>query len=362
MKRSCVVIALVLAACARSNASTKPEPAAAASASAAPASAAVDAVRVVLRKLDSKARLEGELFPFEAVAIHARANGFVASVPVDRGSRVKSGQLLAALVAPELATQRAEAEAKVQADKSTFDRLSAAAKTEGAVAGHDVELAQAALRAAQAHVQTLRAMEQYLTMTAPFAGVVTERNVHPGALVGPQAGAASPMLRLEQVDKLRLTVPVPENLVGVIDEGSAAKFSVRAWPGESFSGTTRRISHSVEPRTRAMMVELDVDNADGRLAPGMFADVEWPVRRSRPTPFVPAGAIVQSTEKTFVVRIQDGTIEHVPVQRGSTAGDLVEVFGALNEGDLVARRGSEELRAGARVAVRMPGQGDAKSK
>jgi hypothetical protein len=111
-----------------------------------------------------------------------------------------------------------------------------------------------------------------------------------------------------------------------------------------------------------MMVELDVDNADGRLAPGMFADVEWPVRRSKPTPFVPPGAIVQSTEKTFVVRIKDGAVEHVPVQRGSTAGDLVEVFGALDEGDLVAKRGSEELRHGARAGVRMPGQGEGKGK
>jgi membrane fusion protein, multidrug efflux system len=356
MKRSCIVLVLALGACAPNNVTTKPEPAA----SAAPASVEIEAVRVVLRKLDTKAHLEGEMLPYEAVAIHARANGFVASVPVDRGTRVKKGQVLATLVAPELAAQRAEAEAKVQGDRSTFDRLGAASKTEGAVAGHDLELAHAALNADQARVQTLRVMEQYLTVSAPFDGVVTERNVHPGALVGPQAGmAAIPMLRIEQVNKLRLTVPVPENLVSVIDEGSVAKFSVRAWPGESFTGTTRRLSRSVEPRTRAMMVELDVDNADGKLAPGMFADVEWPVRRSKTTTFVPPSAIVQSTEKTFVVRIKDGVVEQVPVQRGSTAADLVEVFGALGEGDLIARRGSEELRTGAHVAVRATG-GDGK--
>lgn len=349
MKRSTVVLALALAACARSNASTKPEPAA----STASSSADVEVVRVTARKLDTKARLEGELYAYEAVAIHARASGFVANVPVDRGTRVKKGQLLASLTAPELAAQRAEAEAKVQADRSTFDRLKAASKTEGAVAGHDIELAEAALHADQARVQTLRTMEQYLTVTAPFDGVVTERNVHPGALVGPQVGTATPMFRVEQVDKLRLTVPVPESLVGLIDEGAAAKFSVRAWPGEPFTGTTRRVARSVEPRTRAMMVELDVDNADGKLSPGMFAEVEWPVRRSKPTLFVPPSAVVQSTEKTFVVRIKDGVVEQVPVQRGSAAADLVEVFGALGEGDLVARRGSEELRSGARVAVRV---------
>jgi RND family efflux transporter MFP subunit len=317
-----------------------------------PVVADVEGVRVVARKLDTKVHLEGELSPYEAVSIHARANAFVATVPVDRGSRLKKGQLLASLVAPELQAQRAEAEAKAQADRSTLSRLRAAARTEGAVAVHDVELAEGALHAEEARVQTLRSMEQYLTVTAPFDGVVTERNIHPGALVGPQAGMATPMFRFEQVDKLRLTVPVPESLVSVVDEGATASFSVRAWPGERFSGITRRVSHSVEPRTRAMMVELDVENGDGRLTPGMFADVVWPVRRSKPTLFVPASAIVQSTEKTFVARLRDRDVEQVPVQRGAAVEDLVEVFGALNEGDLVARRGSEELRPGTQVTVR----------
>jgi RND family efflux transporter MFP subunit len=357
VKRSIVLaMALASAGCGRGDAGTRPAP----SATAAPAAAAVevDLVRVVARKLDARAHLEGELAPHEAVAIHARANGFVAAVPVDRGSRVKKGQLLAALAAPELAAQRAEAEVKAQADRTTFERLRAASKTEGAVAGNDLALAEAALRAGEARVQTLRTMEQYLTVSAPFDGVVTERNVHPGALVGPQAGTATPMFRLEQVAELRLTVPVPENLVSVIDEGAVASFSVRAWPGERFSGTTRRVSHSVEARTRAMMVELDVDNADGRLSPGMFADVEWPVRRSKPTLFVPPGAIVQSTEKTFVARIKDGVVEQVPVQRGATMGELIEVFGALAEGDALAQRGSEELRAGVRITVRAPAGGE----
>jgi RND family efflux transporter MFP subunit len=348
---------LALAACGRAT-STQPEPAATAPA----ATAELEVVRVVAKKLDTKAHLEGELTPYEAVAIHARANAFVTSVPVDRGSRVKKGQLLASLTAPELSAQRAEAEARVQADRSTFERLRAASKTEGAVAGHDVELAEASLHADQARVETLRTMEQYLTVSAPFDGVVTERDVHPGALVGPQAGMATPMFRLEQVDTLRLTVPVPESLVSVIDEGALATFSVRAFPEERFSGTTRRISRSVDPRTRAMMVELDVANADGRLAPGMFADIEWPVRRSRATLFVPPGAVVQSTEKTFVARIVDGVVEQVAVQRGTAMGDLIEVFGALAEGDQVARRGSEELRTGVRVRVRAAGEADAGGK
>jgi hypothetical protein len=113
-----------------------------------------------------------------------------------------------------------------------------------------------------------------------------------------------------------------------------------------------RISHSVDAKTRSMSVELDVDNTDGRLAPGMFADVVWPVKRNAPSLFVPQGAIVQSTERTFVARIKDNVVEQVTVQRGNTQGDLVEAFGGLRDGDFVAKHGSEELRAGMRVEIR----------
>jgi hypothetical protein len=103
-----------------------------------------------------------------------------------------------------------------------------------------------------------------------------------------------------------------------------------------------------------MPVELDVDNADGRLAPGMFANVVWPVKRATPSLFVPPSAIVQSTERTFVARVKDGTVEQVPVARGIAQGDLVEVFGALAAGDTIAKRGSEDLRNGLRVQIKGP--------
>jgi hypothetical protein len=102
-----------------------------------------------------------------------------------------------------------------------------------------------------------------------------------------------------------------------------------------------------------MAVELDVDNAAGRLTPGMFVNVEWPLKRPTETLWVPPSAVVQSTERTFVDRIRDGNIEQVPVQRGTVTPSLVEVFGALQAGDTVARRGSEELRPGMHVEARL---------
>jgi membrane fusion protein, multidrug efflux system len=147
--------------------------------------------------------------------------------------------------------------------------------------------------------------------------------------------------------------------VGGIAEGVPATFSVRTFPGVKFTGVTRRVAQSLDTRTRSMPVELDVDNADGRLAPGMFATVVWPVKRAAPSIFVPPSAIVQSTERTFVVRVTDGTTEQVPVQRGITQGDLIEVFGALQAGDRVARRGSEDLRNGQHVQARQARTSDA---
>lgn len=349
-----VGVACALIACngARSDSSHSPPPSASAPAAAA-APGAIEVVPVVAKPLDTTMMLEGELAPYERVAIFARANGFVSQVLVDRGSHVKQGQLLVTIVAPELGAQRAEAQAKLQGDKSTFDRLKAAAQTPGAVAGHDLELAEAALQSDQARLDSVRAMEQYLALTAPFEGVVTERNVHPGALVGPQGGGtATPLLRIEQVHKLRLTVAVPETLVGGIAEGVTATFSVRTYPGVKLAGVTKRVARSIDPRTRSMPVELDVDNADERLAPGMFASVVWPVKRTTPSLFVPPSAIVQSTDRTFVARVKDGTVEQVPVQRGVTQGDLIEVFGALQAGDVVAKRASEDLRNGLHVEMR----------
>jgi RND family efflux transporter MFP subunit len=353
--RAVVVSLMVLGAIGCKGARGDTDPPAAPSPAPSAPTANIEVVQVVSKPLDTVTHLEGELAPYESVALHARANGYVSRVLVDRGSRVKQGALLVSLVAPELGAQRAEAQAKLIGDTSTLDRLTAASQTPGAVAGHEVELAQATVEADRARLEALRATEQYLVVTAPFDGVITERNVHPGALVGPQAGSnAPPMVRIEQVSTLRLTVPVPEVFVGAIAEGATATFTVRAFPGAKFTGVTSRIAHSVDEKTRSMPVELDVDNGDGRLAPGMFADVAWPVKRSSPSLFVPPGAVAQSTERTFVARVKDGVVEQVPVQRGATQGDLVEVFGGLSPGDTIARRATEDLKNGTHVQTRAP--------
>ena len=342
------------------------------------AQAPVDVVRVISKAVERQVKLPGEFQPYLAVSIYAKLTGFVKRVAVDRGSTVKEGQVLVLLEAPEmqaqileaqskaqaLGLQRAEAEAKLAAAQSTYDHLKAAAATPGVVAENDVivaqktaEAAQALVRsyedsikAAQAQVQSVKDLEEYLTLKAPFDGIITERNVHPGALVGPGSGS-TPLLRLHQVSRLRLVVAVPEALVGAMVKGARMPFTVPAYPGETFYGVVNLMGHDLEEKTRTMAVELDVRNPDLRLGAGMYPEVLWLVRRPQPSLLLPPTTIVTTTERTFVIRVKDGVVEWVNVNRGSRVGDLVEVFGPLKEGDVIVRRGTDELREGAKVTV-----------
>jgi membrane fusion protein (multidrug efflux system) len=373
----------------------------------------VTVAEVVSLELNRRLRLPGELQPFQDVAIYAKVPGFVESINVDRGSVVRSGQLLARLRAPELDAQRSEAEArsraaqsqrveaaarvnsaraqrleaeaKLAAEEATYQRLKSASTTPGAVAGNDVEVSLRSVEAGRARVRLwgenekaaqaqLKALEEneralgeaartsqnieaYLRITAPFQGVITERNVHPGSLAGTACGqSASPMLRLQQVSRLRLVVAVPESEVTGVTSGTNVSFTVPAMPGEQFTGVVRRISHALDAKTRTMPVELDVNNSSGKLAPGMFPELMWPARRPRPSLFVPPAAVATTTERTFVIRVREGQVEWVDVKRGvamnQPGGDLVEVFGDLAPGDQIAARGTDELRPGLRVAVK----------
>jgi len=353
-------------------------------AQAAPAAApTVEVTKVMSRKLALTVRLPGELQAYESVAVFPKLTAFVDWIGVDRGSRVKTGQLMVRLVAPEIVAQRGEAQSKLQAvvaqrseseaklasDASTYEKLKAASATPGVVAGNDLDVAQKLVEgnrarlegareseeAARAALKSVADIQDYLQVRAPFAGVITERNVHPGALVGPASGSGInvPLLRVEKVDRLRLVVPVPEKYVAGMTEGARVEFSVPAFPNQNFSGTIARIAHAVDVKTRTMPVELDVVNSQGRLASGMFPEVLWPVRRSEATLFVPASAVTRTTEATFVVRIRNGAAEWVNVRTGELDGKLIEVFGDLHNDDEVASRGTDELRPGTRVTAKV---------
>ena len=369
----------------------------------------VPASRVVSKDVDRQLRLPGELRAYQDVAIYPKVQGFLETINVDRGSVVKRGQVLIRMSAPELASrsaeaqarvgatkgqrlemearvrsvreQRSEAAAKLIADEGTYRRLKAASATPGVVAENDVDIARQNVEADKAHIRLLeeneraaqavvqsqsenekaavssatsvRDIESYLRIQAPFDGIVTERNVDKGSLAGPASGGSgAPMLRIQQISKLRLVIAVPEADVSGITRGDRINFTVPAYLGETFSGVVARISHTLDEKTRTMPVEVDVINDSARLAPGMFPEVVWPAKRLQPSLFVPASAIAVTTERTFVVRLRNGSVEWVDVKRGVSLGELVEVFGDLADNDVVATRGTDELRVGVRVNVK----------
>ncbi|MEZ5352802.1 MAG: efflux RND transporter periplasmic adaptor subunit [Bryobacteraceae bacterium] len=333
----------------------------------------IETATVVSQATGRISRLPAEIYPFQRTEVRARLTAFVEEVLVDRGSYVKSGDVLVKLSAPEIAAQiaearskvsavearRAEAEAKLAAAEVSRNHLEAAAATPGVVTGQEVELSRksvdsargvlealdAQAAAARAAIAPLEQMQEYLEIKAPYDAIVTERIVHPGALAAPDRNSP-PLLVIEQQSRLRVVVAVPEADVASMARGARVNFRVPAYPGANFSGAIARIPNTIDPKTRTMPVELDAVNAGGRLAPGMYAEADWPIRRRGASLLVPSTAVTTTTDRSFVIRVTGGRAEWVDVAKGQATGDLVEVFGNLRAGDVVVKRASDEIRDG----------------
>ena len=305
--------------------------------------------------------LPGELKAFEEVAIYAKVNSFVKEVLVDRGSPVKKGQDLVLLDAPELDAQYHEAEERLRSRESTlrstvsyYKRLLQTSRVPGTVSQNDLEQAEAKMTSDSSEVSALRSafrsvseLRNYLVVKAPFDGMISERNIHPGALVGPGGkGSDLPMLRLEEEGKLRLIIAVPEIHTAAIHDKQEVMFVVRAYPADTFHAVVSRISGSLDIRTRSELIEMDVPNTGHRLLPGMYAEVELPISRSEPSFIVPASAVLSNTEGLFIIRVAAGKAERIPVIKGNEAAGKTEVFGALNENDSIVEEASEQIREG----------------
>jgi len=346
------------------------------SAAPAPGAVTVTTVPVTSRKLETTISLPAQLTPYEQVDIYPKVTGFVQTITVDRGSRVRRGQLLVKLTAPELLSQRSQAEAAVRAaqsqletaqaklasDDGTYHHMVEAAKTPGVLAENDVAVvgqtvsadkgvvdsANQEIAAAKEALKSVTQTESYLTITAPFDGVVTTRNLHPGALVGPASGAngAKPILQIMDDRHLRLPVPVPEAQVAKMRTGQLVTFTVPEYPGQTFRAPLQRVSREIDEKSRTMLVELDVKNSDEKLSPGSFTNVSWPLERGYPTLFVPATAVTSDQQHTFVIRVRSGKAEWVTVQTGQILKGEIEVFGDLTAGDEVVKAASDAIHIG----------------
>jgi RND family efflux transporter MFP subunit len=344
-----------------------------------PATAAV--TNVARRDLNNGLTLAGEFKPFQAIDVHAKVAGYIRQIYVDVGDHVKRGQTIAVLEVPELAAQVAGADAAVRAAQeqirraqgdlqrsksmhdaahSAYVRLKSAADSRaGLVAQQDVDDAQAKdvglegqvasaeaelsgakqqLEVAQASQKQYKAMADYTHITAPFAGVVTNRYADTGALVA--AGTSSstqaiPVVRLAETSKLRLVLPVPESAARQVHLGDQVTVNVQVL-SENFVGKVARFSDALDMQTRTMQTEIDVENRNGRLIPGMYAETQLALQPKKGVLTIPLQAVTRNSDDATVYAVNaQNAIEERHVTLGADDGINIEVLSGLSELDRV---------------------------
>jgi membrane fusion protein, multidrug efflux system len=307
-------------------------------------------------------KLPAMLAAFLQVSIFPKVNGYVTSVRVDVGSHVHQGDLLMTLEAPELVQAVVQAKEKYSQaianytiDRENYQRLDEASHTPGAISPMDLATHKAKAQAdsalansEKANWQLQQAMMDYLQVRAPFAGVISIRNVHPGALVD-ASNKSVPMLELKQVDHLRLQVDIPETISATLRKNDTISFYVAAMPGKRMTARIVRISDNINMQYRTERVEADIYNKDEILAPGMYADVIFDSKGNRNALAVPPGAVVTSTEAKYVVVIRNGKTVKVNVSTGNENNQLMEIVGDVKAGEQVIVPANDEIKEGIEV-------------
>lgn len=291
--------------------------------------------------------LPGETAPQETAAIAARASGYVEKRFVDIGTPVKAGQVLAIIKAPELDRQVAQAQATLAQARANLDLARVRAHRSGGLVGGGAvsrqdfdtdRITQAARKAEQAAADAALAetaqRRDYTTIKAPFNGVVTVRNVEAGDLVSADSPGGAPLFVVARTDTLRVRVHVPQENAPAIAEGTPVTISVPDRPDMKMAGKVTRTGFSLERGSRMLPVEIEIDNADNRLAAGLYTMVHFAVPRTTPTIMIPAEALIYGADGLSVATVDPA--HHVRLHKvviGRDFGDTLEVLSGLNEGE-----------------------------
>jgi RND family efflux transporter MFP subunit len=351
--------------------------------------------RVERRSFDNTLTIAGEFKPFQDVDVHAKIAGYIRKIHVDVGDHVKEGQTLAVLEIPELTAQLAGADAAVRraqeeirraqsdveraqsthaAAHSAYARLKQAAESRaGLVAQQEVDDSQAKdleseaqvssaraalssaqqqLEVAQANQQQFTALSNYSRIVAPFAGVVTNRYADTGALI--QAGTSSstqamPVVRLAQTSKLRLVLAIPESVAAQIHLGDPVKVRVEALQ-QDIEGKVSRFADSLDRQTRTMETEIDFDNRDGHLIPGMYAETRLSLREKKDALTIPLEAVTRNGNDATVLAVNaQNIVEERHVRLGLEDENRVEIVSGLTDGERVIIGNRSEFHNGQKI-------------
>ena len=336
--------------------------------------------------------LPGETQPFDSANIYARATGYISERKVDIGSRVKAGDLLVHIAAPDLDQQLAQANAQLgqvraallqaqsnvtqseanlnlakvnlgraaalvgqgfetlqNRDQLVANQASQSANLDAAKAG--VKVADANVEAQQAAIDRLKALTSFEDVKAPFDGVVTVRNVDLGDLVNADSSTGTPMFTVEKEDILRVMVQVPQNSAIGVRDGLEAKISVPQMPGRTFVGEVTRSSSALQSSARTLTVEVDVPNQANVLRAGLYAYVSLAIPRIHPDIVLPSETLIFDQEGTHVAVVADDKIKMVPIHIARDFGTSIEIDQGPDKGAEVVLNPSASLREGSKVKV-----------
>jgi RND family efflux transporter MFP subunit len=359
------------------------------------------------RNIGTTLTIAGEFKPFQDVDVHAKVAGYIKKIYVDVGDHVKAGQTIAVLEIPEMAAQLAGADAGVRrsqeeirraegdlarsqsahaAAHSAYARLKQAADSRaGLVAQQEIDDSQAkdlefeaqvsssraALSSAQQQLQVAEANEKqysalsdYSRIVAPFSGVVTARYADTGALIA--AGTSSstqsiPVVRLAEISKLRLVLPIPESVAAQIHLGDPVKLHVQAL-SQDFVGKVSRFADSLDRQTRTMETEIDFDNRDGHLIPGMYAETQLSLREKKDALTVPLESVTRNGDDATVLAVNpENIVEERHVKLGLEDSIRVEVLSGLTDKDRVVIGNRSQFHSGQKIQPKEVGTGASKT-
>jgi len=294
-------------------------------------------------------KIPASIHGFIETPVYAKVAGYLKTIKVDKGDRVKRGQVLAVLESPELDHQVENARATYELQKITDDRNQMLLRT-GVVAQQTADDSHAAMLEAKEALDQLIATQAYEIIKAPFDGLITARNVDPGAMI-PQAtvsttGSGAPILLMATLTPLRIYADVPQSAAPFIKDGDQVTVTVGEYPRRPFPGTVTRRSTALDSGTRTMRVEIDLDNRDTALLPGMYAIVALAVATPSAVPMVPDDALIFHGGKVLVPVVRDGRMHLAEVTLGYDNGVNVEVTSGISDGDIVAINVGQSAREG----------------
>jgi len=324
---------------------------------AAPGSSAGDSLpsvtvtRVKAGVLDRGITLPGSVRAYQEAILYAKVAGYLKSIAVDRGDRVRAGQVLAELEVPEIQAEIGKLKAEVDAAEIERKRLTEAAqRAPDLVTPQAVDSANAKHEVAVANLKRTQTLMDYAKLTAPFPGVITKRWVDPGAFIPAATSSSSAksaaVVTLMDFSRVRIDIAFPETEVPLVKVGLPATLSVSEIPGKTFEGRVTRIAYALDDSTKTMGTEIEITNPDGALRPGMYASVKISLERRTGALRVPAEAIVTQKGKPFVFTVAGGKARKVALRTGLDDGVNVEVLDGLSPQDMVVVAGAQILTDG----------------